>query len=32
MTIDPCLHRIVAAQPYPLLFTTISGAHLHGLS
>jgi len=26
--IDPRLHRIVAAQPYPLLFATISGAHL----
>ena len=31
MTIDPRLHRIVAAQPYPLLFATISGAHLYGL-
>src|SRR3989442_3917139 len=30
MTIDPRLHRIVAAQPYPLLFGTISGAHLYG--
>jgi len=30
MTIDPRLHRIVAAHPYPLLFTTISGAHLYG--
>ena len=30
MTIDPRLHRIVAAQPNPLLFTTISGAHLYG--
>src|SRR6266478_461289 len=30
MTIDPRLHRIVAAQPYPLLFVTISGAHLYG--
>ena len=28
MTIDPRLHRIVATQPYPLLFATISGAHL----
>src|ERR1700690_3264771 len=28
--IDPSLHRIVAAQPYPLLFATISGAHLYG--
>jgi len=30
MTIDKRLHRIVAAQPYPLLFATISGAHLYG--
>ena len=30
MPIDPRLHRIVAAQPYPLLFATISGAHLYG--
>ena len=30
MQIDPRLHRIVAAQPYPLLFATISGAHLYG--
>src|SRR5436190_7050808 len=30
MTINPLLHRIVAAQPYPLLFATISGAHLYG--
>lgn len=30
MPIDPKLHRIVAAQPYPLLFATISGAHLYG--
>jgi uncharacterized protein len=30
ITIDPRLHRIVAAQPYPLLFATISGAHLYG--
>jgi len=29
-TIDPRLNRIVAAQPYPLLFATISGAHLYG--
>jgi predicted nucleotidyltransferase len=27
---DPRLHRIVAMQPYPLLFATISGAHLYG--
>jgi len=30
MTTDPRLQRIVAAQPYPLLFATISGAHLYG--
>jgi len=30
MTIDSRLHRIVAAQPYPPLFATISGAHLYG--
>jgi len=30
MPIDPRLHRITAAQPYPLLFATISGAHLYG--
>ena len=30
MTIPSLLHRIVAAQPYPLLFATISGAHLYG--
>lgn len=30
MTIDPRLHRIVAAQPYAMLFATISGAHLYG--
>ena len=30
MTVDSCLHRIVAAQPFPLLFATISGAHLYG--
>src|ERR1044072_6650601 len=30
MNIDARLHRIVAAQPYPLLFATISGAHLYG--
>ncbi len=30
MTIDPRLHRIVAAQPYPLLFATISGSHAYG--
>ncbi|MBI1177557.1 nucleotidyltransferase [bacterium] len=30
MTIDTRLHSIVAAQPYPLLFATVSGAHLYG--
>jgi len=30
MSLDPRLHRIVAAQPYPLLFATLSGAHLYG--
>src|SRR5258708_33945406 len=30
MNPDPLLQRIVAAQPYPLLFATISGAHLYG--
>jgi hypothetical protein len=30
MRIDRRLHRIVAAQPYPQMFATISGAHLHG--
>lgn len=30
ITIDPCLHATVKAQPYPLLFVTISGAHLYG--
>ncbi len=27
---NPRLNRIVAAQPYPLLFASISGAHLYG--
>jgi len=30
MTIDPRLHRQVADHPYPMLFATISGAHLYG--
>jgi predicted nucleotidyltransferase len=30
MTFDPRLHKQVAEHPYPLLFTTISGAHLYG--
>src|ERR1019366_4706675 len=32
MTIDPRLHRIIAGQPYPLLFATVSGAHLYGFA
>lgn len=27
---DPRLHQAVVAHPYPLLFATISGAHLYG--
>jgi len=30
MNLDERLHTVVAAQPYPLLFATISGAHLYG--
>jgi predicted nucleotidyltransferase len=30
MTIDPRLHKEVTDHPYPLLFVTISGAHLYG--
>ena len=30
MNIDPRLHKQVDEHPYPLLFTTISGAHLYG--
>lgn len=30
MNLDARLQRILAAQPYPLLFATISGAHLYG--
>lgn len=30
MKIDPRLHRHVAEHPYPLVFATISGAHLYG--
>jgi predicted nucleotidyltransferase len=30
VNIDSRLDRIVAAQPYPLIFATISGAHLYG--
>jgi predicted nucleotidyltransferase len=27
---DACLQAVAARQPYPLLFATISGAHLYG--
>ncbi|HEX2207858.1 MAG TPA: nucleotidyltransferase domain-containing protein [Longimicrobium sp.] len=30
MTIDPRLREEVRAHPYPLLFATVSGAHLYG--
>src|SRR4051812_28750 len=30
MKLDPRLSSIVAAQPYPLVFATVSGAHLYG--
>src|SRR5918998_1230678 len=30
MTIDPRLQRQIELHPYPLLFVTISGAHLYG--
>ena len=30
MTIDPRLREIAASQVYPLLFATVSGAHLYG--
>ncbi|MEZ4867524.1 MAG: nucleotidyltransferase domain-containing protein [Caldilineaceae bacterium] len=30
MTIDPRLTQVVAEQPYPFVFVTISGAHLYG--
>ena len=30
MTYDPRLHKQIAEHPYPLLFATISGAHLYG--
>ena len=30
MNIDPRLHKQVDEHPYPLLFATISGAHLYG--
>jgi uncharacterized protein len=28
--VDPCLKAVVDEQPFPLLFATISGAHLYG--
>jgi hypothetical protein len=28
--LDPRLSKLVAVQPYPLLFATVSGAHLYG--
>src|SRR3954465_6297474 len=30
MNLDPRLTSIVAAQPHPLVFATVSGAHLYG--
>jgi predicted nucleotidyltransferase len=30
MNFDPRVHSEITAQPYPLLFATISGAHLYG--
>lgn len=30
MMIEPRLQRVVVEQPYPLIFVTISGAHLYG--
>ncbi len=30
--IDERLHAVVAEQPYPLMFATISGSHLYGFS
>ena len=30
MTVCPRVYRIVAAQPHPLLFATICGAHPYG--
>src|SRR3569623_3491137 len=32
MQFDQRLHKIAAAQPYPLLFATVSGAHLYGFA
>jgi hypothetical protein len=30
MNIDPRVQTEISSQPYPLLFATISGAHLYG--
>src|SRR5213076_402657 len=30
MEINSCLKAVVQEQPYPLLFATVSGAHLYG--
>src|SRR5437667_4451299 len=30
MNFDPGLAPIIASQPYPMVFVTISGAHLYG--
>jgi len=30
--VDPRIHIVAASQPYPLLFVTISGAHLYGFA
>jgi predicted nucleotidyltransferase len=30
MTVDPRLRQVVERQPYPLVFATVSGAHLYG--
>src|SRR4026207_2367606 len=30
MVLDPKLIKVISTQPYPLLFATISGAHLYG--
>lgn len=32
MDVDPRLHQAVHEQPYPLLFVTVSGAHLYGFA
>ena len=32
MVIDPRIRAVAIAQPYPLLFVTISGAHLYGFA